>query len=54
VGAIVAFGGGFLVRNAGEGAMQLVGLATLVAAFGTAFFLIAREERRERRGERNQ
>ena len=54
VGGAVAFVGGFLVRDAGEGPMQVVGVATFVAAFGTAFLLNAREERRERRAERNQ
>jgi len=48
IGTAVAFIGGFLARDSGEGAMQLVGIATFVAAFGIAFWLIAREERRER------
>lgn len=49
VGAVVVFAGGFLVRNAGEGAMQLIGVATLVATFGTLALLNTRETRRERR-----
>jgi hypothetical protein len=54
VGMAVAFGGGYLVRNAGEGAMQLVGVAMLVATFGTGLLLLAREERREKRAKRDQ
>jgi|GEM_PF-1908929 len=45
----VAFVGALLVRNAGEGAMQLVGLAALVAGFGTYALLSVRRERQERR-----
>jgi uncharacterized membrane protein YfcA len=49
VGAVVAFVGGFLARDAGDDVMQLVGLATLVASFGTMILLSDRDERRERR-----
>jgi uncharacterized membrane protein YfcA len=54
VGAVVVFVGGFLARDAGEGAMQLVGLLTLAATFGTLFGLNARDERRKRREDRDQ
>ena len=54
VGVTVAFGGSFLFRNAGEGAMHLVGVAVLVAAFGTLAYLNTREYRREMREKRDQ
>ncbi len=41
--------GGFIVRDAGEAAMQLIGLAALIVGFATLFFLNARQDRRERR-----
>ncbi|HEU5141529.1 MAG TPA: hypothetical protein VFU04_00055 [Solirubrobacterales bacterium] len=50
----MVFIGGFLVRNAGEAAMQLVGLATLVVTFGTLALLNARDGRRQKRAERDQ
>lgn len=49
--AVIIFGGGFIVRNSGEGAMQLVGLLALIIGFGTLFYL---EERDDRRGKRPQ
>lgn len=50
-GMIVLFVGGFLVRNAGEDAMQLIGAAVLIVSFGTLFALNARDGRRRERRE---
>ena len=52
--AVILFVGGFLVRNAGEGAMQLVGLAAFAAGFGTLFFLNERREQRKKREKADQ
>jgi hypothetical protein len=41
--------GGFLVRDAGEAAMQLVGVGAWIAGFCTLIFLNGRQDRRERR-----
>ncbi|HEU4945268.1 MAG TPA: hypothetical protein VFT10_08920, partial [Solirubrobacterales bacterium] len=51
VGVVILFGGGFLVRNSGEAAMQLVGLAAFVGAFGTLTFLAEKEIRHQERDE---
>lgn len=47
VGTAILFVGGFLVRNAGDGALQLVGIVALVATFGTLSVLAEREIRRK-------
>ena len=49
VASTVVVVGALLVRDSGEAAMQLVGLAGLIVLFGTLFALDARDERRERR-----
>ncbi|HEX5763334.1 MAG TPA: hypothetical protein VFY04_09465 [Solirubrobacterales bacterium] len=51
---VIVLVGGFLVRDAGEAAMQLVGLVGLVACFGTAVVLLERLERRQKRSGRDQ
>jgi hypothetical protein len=48
VGAVILFIGAFLFRDAGEGALQLVALATLIGAFGTLHLLDERDRRRGR------
>ena len=50
VGAVIVVIGGFLVRNDGDAAMQLVGLGAWIVGFCTLTFLNAKEHRRERRG----
>jgi hypothetical protein len=54
VAAVIIFGGGFLVRNAGEAAQQLVVLAAFVALAVTLVFLAEKEIRREDREKRDQ
>lgn len=54
VGVAVLVIGGLLFRDAGEGAMQLVGLAMLIATFGTLTFFYDREDRRRERAKRDQ
>jgi hypothetical protein len=46
VAAIVIFGGAFLLRNAGEGALGLVGLAGLISGVAVHNILEEREKRR--------
>jgi uncharacterized membrane protein len=48
IGTMILFVGGFLVRDAGEGAMQLVGVLAFFATFGTLVVLAERELRRKR------
>lgn len=48
VAAIIVVVGGFIVRNDGEAAMQLVGATAWIAGFCTLAFLNARQERRDR------
>lgn len=47
----VLFGGGFLLRNAREDVLQILGPLAFIVAFGVYFFL---EERASRRAERDQ
>jgi hypothetical protein len=54
VGVVVLVIGGLLFRDAGEGAMQLVVLATLIATFGTLTLLFEREDRQRNRPKRDQ
>jgi hypothetical protein len=53
-GIVVLVVGAFLVRDGGEGPMQLAGLAGLVATFGTALFLNARDDRQGKHVKRRQ
>jgi hypothetical protein len=52
VGAAIIFGGGFLVRNAGEAAAQLIVLAAFIAMAGTLVFFAEKEIKRQERQER--
>ncbi len=54
VGTIVLIVGCLLFWNSGEDAMQMVGAAMLVAAFGTTSALDTRDERRRDRQKRGQ
>jgi hypothetical protein len=49
VGIAVLLVGLLLFRHAGEGALQIVVLATLISAFGTCLLLEEREYRRRGR-----
>lgn len=49
IAAVIIFGGAFLFRHAGEGALQIVMLVALVAAFGTVNALDARDRHRQKR-----
>jgi len=51
VGTVVLIVGCYLFRNAGEDALQLVGIAMFVVALGTLFFLDERDERRHKGGQ---
>jgi 4-hydroxybenzoate polyprenyltransferase len=52
VGVVVLFGGAFLFRHSGEGALQVVALVFLIVTFGTAQVLDARDyKRRKARGQ---
>lgn len=48
VGIVVLFGGGFIFRNAGDGAMQIIAFVTLFVTFGVYHFLDERERRAEK------
>ncbi|HVY77138.1 MAG TPA: hypothetical protein VG898_01375 [Solirubrobacterales bacterium] len=51
VGAVIMFVGAFIFRNAGDGALQLVGAASFIATFAVYFTLQARMDKRSgRRG----
>lgn len=54
VGMAVLVIGMLLFEDAGEGAIQLVGLAMLIATFGTLTFLLERDDSRRKREERDQ
>jgi multisubunit Na+/H+ antiporter MnhB subunit len=49
VGVVVLVVGCYLLRNAGEDALGLLGLAVLVVSVGTFILLEDREERRQKR-----
>jgi hypothetical protein len=49
VGTVLLFVGGYLLRGAGEGPLEVLALTALVAALGTAEFLNERDERRHKR-----
>lgn len=51
VGLAILFGGGFLVKNAGEGPLQAVAMLGLVSAFVVFHFLDEREKRRRDRSQ---
>jgi len=48
VSTVVLIGGTFAFRNAGDGALGAVGLATFFTAFGVFYFLDERDRRRKR------
>jgi hypothetical protein len=54
VGIAVLIAGCLLFGDAGDSALELVGLAMLIATFGTLTFLYVREDRREERAKRDQ
>lgn len=49
VAAVIIFGGAFLLRHAGEGALQLVGLTGLIAGVAVHNILEERDKRRRRK-----
>jgi cyanate permease len=49
VAAVIIFGGGFLLRHAGEGALQLVGLMALISGIAVHNILEERDKRRRRK-----
>jgi hypothetical protein len=54
VAGVIIFGGGFLVRNAGEAATLMVLLAAFIAMAVTLVFLAEKEIRREESEKRDQ
>jgi hypothetical protein len=46
VAVIIMFGGGFIFRNAGDGAIQAVTVAAFIGAFATHDFFEQRAHRR--------
>jgi hypothetical protein len=50
VGVAVMAIGTFILRNSGEAALQLVGVASFVSAFAVYFVLLARADKRNEKG----
>ncbi len=51
VGAVIIFAGGFLLRHAGEGPLQLVVLTAFISAIAVHHVLDEREKRRRKRSQ---